>query len=159
MSPICTRHVEFYLKCSRNPCAWRLKINTPPGEKNIQKKHTFIRRLNFTNNKNLKIPRTALSLQHTHYALQSLTTTTTITTITNTSTANSFLLYLFLMLIISNSAFIGFMSLAKVINPIQICLGITDAPVSYEYIMLQATVNNFDACQMEIKLNVLFIHL
>ena len=31
------------------------------------KKHTFICRLNFTNYKNLKIPRTALSLQHTHY--------------------------------------------------------------------------------------------
>ena len=146
--------------------SWRLKINTPPAarRKKHTKKHTFILRVNFTNNKNLKIPRTALSLQHTHFALQSLTTTTTITTITtitNTSTAYSFLLYLFLMLIISNSAFIGFMSLAKVMNPIQIYLGITDISVSYEYIMLQATVNNFRRLSnvVEIKLNVLFIHL
>ena len=50
------------------------------------------------------------------------------------------------------------MSLANnVMNPIQICLVITYAPVvSYEYIMLQATVlSNV----VEIKLNMLFIHL
>ena len=122
-----------------------------------EKKYTFIPCINFTNNKNLKIPR---SLQHTYYyALQSLTTTTTIlTTINNTSTANSFY---FIILIISNS-FIGFMSLAKVMNPILICLGITDAPVSYEYIILQATVNNFRCLSnnvVEIKLNMLFMHL
>ena len=51
---------------------------------------------------------------------------------------------LFLILIISTS-FIGFMSLAKVMNPIQIYLGITDiVSVSYEYIMLQATVNLYN---------------
>ena len=53
------------------------------------------------------------------------------------------------------------MSLTEVMNPIQICLGITDAWVSYKYIMLQATVNNFRRLLnvVEIKLNVLFIHL
>ena len=56
------------------------------------------------------------------------------------------------------------MSLVNVMNPIQICLGITYAPVvSYDYIMLQAaTVNNFRRLSknvVEIKQNVLFIHL
>ena len=53
------------------------------------------------------------------------------------------------------------MSLAKAMSPIQICLGITDARVSYEYIMLQVTVNNFRRLSnvVEIKQNVLFIHL
>ena len=48
-------------------------------------------------------------------------------------------------------------------NPIQICLGITYAPVvSHDYIMLQATtMNNFRRLSnvVEIKQNVLFIHL
>ena len=36
------------------------------------------------------------------------------------------------------------MSLAKVMNPIEIYLGITDISVSYKYIMLQATVNLYN---------------